>query len=105
VLAIQQKVVKVLLSTGLFERKDALHDYKENDADGEHVDLSALVLLALLDLRRHVRHGTAVGRERVDVLVAGKAEVGKLEVQVVVNENVLELQITVNHAALVHKID
>ena len=42
------------------EGEDALHYDEENDSYGEHVDLSAIVRLALLDFGCHVGLGAAV---------------------------------------------
>jgi hypothetical protein len=76
-LALHEQVVKVFLLAGFLKGKDALNNNEEDNSHGEHVDLSALVLLALLDFRSHVCHGSTVGLECVDVLVAGKTEIGK----------------------------
>ena len=104
-LALDKEVVEVLFFAGLLEREDALNNDEEDDSDGEHVNLSALVLLALLDLRCHVGHGATIGVEVINVLVAGKAEVSELQVKVVVDENVFELQVAVNDTARVHKLN
>ena len=104
-LALKEQVVEVFLLSCLLEWEDALDNDEKDDSNGEHVDVLALVLLALLDLRGHVGHGAAVALQRVNVLVAGKTEVGKLQVQVVVHENVFELQVAVDHSAAVHVLD
>ena len=95
-LPLEDQVVEVFFLAGLFEWENALHNDEKDDSDREHVDVSALVLLALLDLGCHVGHSATVGLESVDVLVAGEAEVGQLEVQVVIDENVLEFQVAVH---------
>ena len=60
--------------------ENALDNDEENDSDAEHVNVLSLVLLALLDLGGHVGHRAAVRLKGIDVLVAGEAEVGDLEV-------------------------
>lgn len=103
--ALKEKAVEVLFFAGLFEGENALHDDEEDDSNAEHIDLSALVLLALLDLGCHVGHGTAVGVKVVYVLVNSEAEVGKLQVEVVIDEDVLELEVAVSDVARVHVLD
>ena len=85
VLALKEQVVEVFLLAGLLEGENALHNDEKNDSNGEHVDVLALVHLALLDLGGHVRHGATVTVERVDVLVARETEIGQFEVQLIVN--------------------
>ena len=105
VLVREKQVVEVFLLAGLFEGEDALHDNEKDDSDWEHVDILTLVRLALLDFGSHVGHGAAVAIELVDVFVACKTEVGQFEVQLVVNENIFELQVAMDHSAAVHVID
>ena len=100
--AIQEQIVKVFLSAGLLEWEDALHDNKEDDTKGEQVNLRPLVLLALLDLRRHIRHCSSIRFQCVDVLVAGEAKVSHLQVELLVNQNVFQFYVTVYHAFVMH---
>ena len=104
VLATHDQVVEVLFSARLLEGEDALHDDKQDHAHREQVDLGALVGLALLDLRGHVGHGAAVRLEAVDVLVAGEAEVGDFDVELVIDEDVFELEVAVDHSFSVHEL-
>lgn len=104
-LALEKQVVEVLFLAGLLEGEDALDDDEEDDSDGEHVNIGSLVLLAQLDLGSHVGHGTTVRVECIDVLVAGEAEVGDLEVEVVINKDVLEFEVSVDNSAGVHVLD
>lgn len=67
--------------------------------------MRALVLLALFDLRRHVSHSASVALESIDVLVAGETEVSKLQVEVLVEQNVLELQVAVNDSLAMHELE
>ena len=67
--------------------------------------MGALILLAFLDLRRHIRHSASVALESIDVLVAGETEVSKLQVEVLVEQNVLKLQVTVNDSLAVHELE
>lgn len=100
-LSSEDQVVEVLFGARLLERENALHNDEQNDGEREQIYLAALVLFALLDLGSHVRHCSAVALEGIDVLVAGEAEVGKLEVHVLIEEDVLELQVAVDHALAV----
>lgn len=104
-LTFAEEVVEVLFLAGLLEWENALDNDEEDDSDGEHVDLLALVLLALLNFGSHVSHGATVGVKSINVLVAGEAEVGNLEVQVVIDKDVLKLEVAVNHASGVHEVD
>ena len=104
-LALAEEVVEVLFLAGLLEREDALNDDEEDDSDGEHVDLLALVLLVLLDFGCHVGHGAAVGVESINVLVAGKAKVSEPKVEVIIDEDVLKLEVAVDDSSGVHEVD
>jgi len=76
----KEQVVEVLLFAGLLEWEDALNDNEDDDANGEEVDLSAVVGLALLDFGCHVGHCASVALELVDALVAGETKVGDFQV-------------------------
>ena len=104
-LVLQEQAVEVFFLAGFFEWENALDDDEEDDSDGEHVDVLALVSLALLDLGGHVGHRAAVRAELVDVLVAGEAEVGDFQVEVVVDEDVFELEVAVDNPATVHVLE
>ena len=78
---------------------------EEDDSDGEHVDILTLVLLAFLDFGCHVGHGSTVGLKSIDVLVASESEVGQFQVEVVIDEDVLKLQVSVHYFAAVHVLD
>jgi len=99
VLALHYQVVEELFLAGLLEGEDALDNDEEDDSDGEHVDLGAGVLLALLDFWCHVGHSATVRLQGVNVLVAGEAEVCKLEVEVVIDEDVLKFEVSVDDSA------
>lgn len=105
VLVLEQEVVEVFFLASLLEWEDALHDNEQNDSDAEHVNILALVRFAFLDLWGHVGHGAAVRAELVDVLVTGEAKVSKFQVEIVVNEDVFELEVTVDDPAAVHIVD
>lgn len=104
-LAGQEQVVEVLLLACFLEGEDALDDDEDDDADGEEVDLGAVVGLALLDLGCHVGHRAAVALELVDALVASETEVGNFEVQGIVDQNILELEVSVDTPKVVHVVD
>ena len=100
-LSSQNEVVEVFLCTGLLEGENALHDDENNDGKGEQVNLGALILLALLDLWCHVGHCASVALEGINVLVAGEAKIGKLHVEALIEQNILELEVTVNDSLAV----
>ena len=75
-LALEEQVVEVFLLSCLLEWEDALDNDEEDDSNAEHVDVLALVLLALLDFGGHVGHRASITGQSVDVLVGRKAEVG-----------------------------
>ena len=105
ILALEDQVVEVLFLAGLLEWEDALDDDEEDDSDGEHVDLGAGVLLALLDFWCHVGHSATVRLQSVNVLVAGEAKVSQLEVEVVIDKDVLKFEVSVDDSAGVHVLD
>ena len=59
-LALEEQVVEVFFLAGLLEGEDSLNDDEQDDSNGEHVDVLALVHLALLDLGGHIGHGATV---------------------------------------------
>jgi hypothetical protein len=104
VLASRQQVVEVLIGASLLERENPLHDDEKDDSEREQVDLGAVVGFSFLNLRGHVGKGTSVALEVVYVLVASKAEVSDLQIQVVVNEDVLKLEVSVGDSVGVHVV-
>ena len=102
---IKKQAIEVLLLSGLLEGKDPLDDDEEDDGEGEDVNLGAHVGFALLDFRCHVGHRASVRLQRVNVLVAGEAEVADFQVQVFVDQNIFQFQIPVNYALSVHVFD
>jgi len=104
-LALEDQVVEILVFLGFFEWEDALDDNEEDDTGGEHIDLLSVISFALLNFWSHVGHSTSVGIKLVDFLVGGEAKVCYLEVQVIVNENVLKLKISMNDALGLHVTD
>lgn len=87
-LAGEQQVVEVLFLASFLKRENALHDYEQDYAHREQIDLSAFISFAFFNLRCHVSHGTSVRLQTVDALVAGESEIGDLKIQLVVDENV-----------------
>jgi len=105
VVTLEEKIVEVLVFFGFFEWEDALHDDEQDDARGEHVDLGAIVVLALLDLWSHVCHGTSVRLEIVDFSEGGEAKICNLEVHVIINEDVFKFQVSVNNTLSMHVLE
>lgn len=97
VLASQKQVVEVLGGAGLLEGENAMHNDKKYNAEGEHVDLLALVGLALLDLGSHVCEGASEALEIVNQLVGCISEVHEFKVEVGVDEDVLEFEVAVHN--------
>jgi hypothetical protein len=85
VLASHQQVVEVLGGACLLEGENAMHHDEKDNAEGEHVDLLALVGLALLDLGSHVGEGASETLETVNQLVGCITEVHELKIEVGVN--------------------
>ena len=100
--AIHEQSVKVFLPAGLFKWEDALHDNKEDDTQGEQVNLSPLVGFALLDLRRHICHRASIRFQCVNALVTGEAKVSHFEIELLVDQNVFQFHVTMHHAFIVH---
>ena len=105
VVTLEEKVVEILVFFGFFEWEDALHDDEQDDACGEHVDLGAIVVLALLNLWCHVCHGSSVRLEIVDFPEGGEAEICNLEIHVVIDEDVFKFQISVNDTLSMHVLE
>jgi len=98
----QKEVVEVLLLAGLLEGENSLYDNKYDNSHAEKVNLGAVVSLAFLDFGGHVSHGASVGLEVVNAFVASETEIGDFQIQLVINENVLELEVTMDAPEVVH---
>jgi hypothetical protein len=101
-LSVDDKVVEIFVFLSFLKWENTLDDNEKDDTSREHIDLLSVVGLALLDFWSHIGHGTSVGLKLVDFLVSGKAEISNFEVHIVVNQNVLELQISVNNTFSLH---
>lgn len=66
--------------------------------------MGAFISFSFFDLGRHVSHRASVGFEAVDVLVTGETKVGNFKVELLVNEDVFELQVSVDNFSLMHII-
>lgn len=91
------------------EGQEAGEEDIEDDAAGPEVCLGAVVPASAENLRGHVRWSSALGVEK-SVVVAlfwecGEAEVGDLEVAIVIEEEVLRLEVAVGDAAAVAELD
>lgn len=98
-LAGEQQIVEVFFFAGFLEGEDALHNDEQDYAHREQINLSSFVGLSFFNLWSHVSHRATVGFKTVDALVAGKPEVGNLEVELVIDENIFKFQVTVNNSA------
>jgi len=102
VVALKKEIVEILVFLGLLEWEDALDNDEEDDASREHVDLHAIIGLAFLDFWSHVSHGASVRLEIVNFPESCESEVSDLQVHVVVNQNVFELEVTMDDALSMH---
>ena len=77
------------------------HDEQDN-AEGEQIDLLAIVRFACVDLRRHVVMRTKLGVQEARSVFAchwaSEPEVRNLEVEVLIQEEILRLQISVRNS-------
>jgi len=101
----QKEVVEVLLFAGFLEGEDALYDNEDDYANAKQVNLGSIVGLSLLDLGSHVSHGASVRLEVVDAFVASETEIGNFQIKIVVYKNVLELEVTMHAAEVVHVLN
>lgn len=96
-LAGTEQVVEVLFSASLLEREDALDYDEKNDSEREQIDLGPFVDLSFFYLWSHVSHGSAVAFQAIYVLVAGEPEVSDFQVQVLIDEDVFQLKVSVDY--------
>jgi len=104
-LSSHQEVIEVFLLTSFLEGEDSLDNDEQNDAHGEQVHLSTVIGLALLDFGSHVGHCTSVRLEVINALVARKPEIGDLQIEVIINKNVFQLQVTMHASEVMHIFD
>jgi len=97
-----EKVVEVFVFFGLFERENSLNNNEKNDSGGENIDFSAVILFAFLDLWCHVGHGATIGLQPVDFLVGCEAEISDFQVHLVIDEDILKFEVSVNDAFSLH---
>lgn len=97
----QALVVRIALPTFLKRRVTGIH-YEEDDTQGKHINLMALVWKAFHDLRRHV---TACAKPSVKMTTtvsafagSSKTKISNFYVEIVVQQNVFRLEIPMNHA-------
>jgi len=93
-----EQVVEVLFSACLLEGEDALDYDEKDDSKREQINLGPFVDFSFFYLGSHVGHGSAVAFEAIYVLVAGEPEVSDFQVQFLINENVFELEVSVDDA-------
>ena len=104
-MASKEKVVEVLLFAGFLEGEDALYDNEDDHANAEQVYLSSIVGLSLLDLGSHVSHGASVRLKVVNAFVASETKICNFQIKIIVDENVLELEVAMYAAEVVHILD
>ena len=99
------QVVEVLFRACFLEREYALDNNEKDDAKRKQINLSALVDLTFFDLGCHVSHGSAVAVKAIYVFVAGKSKISKFDIQILIDQDILKLQVTVHDSATVHVLD
>ena len=79
----------------------------DDNADGPDVDLVLVTLLTFEHLRRNIVRSTADSALSlaIELQFGSQTEVTDLDFHFVVNEEIAELQITVDHAMRVHVLD
>jgi len=84
------------------------HDEQDN-AEGEQIDLLAIVRFACVDLRRHVVMRAKPGVQETGSVSAchraSEPEVRNLEVEVLIQEEILRLQVSVRNARSVAVVE
>ena len=89
----------------LLERKDAVDEDEENDAEREDVDLPPVVHKLLPYLWSHVSLCAFVRLQFFYSLVCCKSEVDNLKIHLVINKDVFKLEVAMNNPFLVHITD
>lgn len=101
----QEQVVEVLLLAGLLEGENALDNNEHDDTHAEKINLSTVIRFSFFDFGGHIRHRATVRLEVVDAFVASETEICNFQVQLIVYQNVLELEVTVHAAEVVHVLE
>ena len=60
--------------------------------------MSSVICLTFFDFWSHVGHGASVRVELVDFFVSGKTEVSNFQIEIVIDENVFKLQVSVDNS-------
>ena len=71
------------------------------DTKRENINLASVISLALFDFWGHICLGAVMLSEGRDILVCAKAKVCYLDVKFLIDEDVVELEISVNRLLLV----
>ena len=103
-----------VLEVGVFRvclvkrRMTSIHD-EQDDADGEQIDLVALVLFLVTDFGGHVAGRAQIRVQRTLAVTAhdgrGKAEINDLQVVLLIEEHILRLEIAMASALLVEVVE
>lgn len=79
-----------------------MDDNEEDDSGRENVNLFSIIDFAFLDFGSHVGHRSSVGLELVDLLVSGETEVSNFQIELIIDEDVLKLEVSVNDTFSLH---
>lgn len=104
-LSAEEEVVELVLHLSCAEGEVANDEGEQDDSHGEDISLLSIIALALANFWSHIALSSSEGNELLDVLVSGEAEVGQLEVHVVVDQDVLELDVSVNNILAVNVLE
>ena len=101
-LSVQDKIVEVLIFLGLLEWENTLNNDEKDNSCREHVDLFTVIGFSFFDFRSHIGHSTSVRIQFIDSLVSSESEISHFKVHVVVNQNVLKFQVSVDDSFALH---
>lgn len=87
------------------EGEDSVDYYEENDGSWEYVHLPAVVGKPLFDLWCHVRLRPLITMQFLNAFVSCKAEIDDFQVHFSINQNILQLEISMYDAFFVHVLN
>lgn len=98
----QYHAIEELISFSLLKGEDAIDENEHDDARWEHVYLLTIILFTFFYFRSHVRFRASIGGKLVNVTICSKTEIGDFEVQVLIKQNVLKLEVTMDDVLRAH---
>ena len=98
-------LVQLVGGFGLQEWELTCYNREQDHASGEDVSMLALVGLFFQDLGSCVHLSTFEVVEVINVFVGSIAKVCELEVKILINQNILQLQVTMHDSTLMQIFD